>query len=95
MRNRSATSALVAALIATLVMSVHAAAQETPVSTDPAPHFALFGGWAPLDGQDVMKRGFAMGASGDFRLSPIPVPLRFSLSFDERTGEFVSKQRGG
>lgn len=90
MRARSGTTALAAAFVA---VSAHAGAQAT-TQPDSAPHFALFGGWAPIDGQDVMKRGFAMGGSGDFHLSPIPVPLRFSLSFDERTGEYVSKQRG-
>lgn len=97
MRARSGRTAIVAGIVVgTIGLGTTAGAQEsTAAKADSAPHFALFGGWAPIDGQDVMKRGFAMGASGDFHLSPIPVPLRFSLSFDERGGEYVSKQRGG
>ncbi|HET7188070.1 MAG TPA: hypothetical protein VFI52_07940 [Gemmatimonadaceae bacterium] len=97
MRACSGRTAIVAGiLMGAIGLGTTAGAQEsTPAKADSAPHFALFGGWAPIDGMDVMKRGFAMGASGDFRLSPIPVPLRFSLSFDERGGEYVSKQRGG
>jgi hypothetical protein len=98
MRARSGRTAIVAGiLMSTIGLGTSAGAQtaDRRSSADSTPHFALFGGWAPIDGEDVVKRGFAMGASGDFRLSPLPVPLRFSLSFDERGGEYVSKQRGG
>ena len=96
MRTRTGILAFVATLIAAaLAGSAQAQESAAPVRTDSAPHFALFGGWAPMDGQYVVRHGFATGASGDFRLAPIPVPLRLSLSFDERTGEYISKQRGG
>lgn len=96
MRARLGTTALVAGIIAgTLGLGTTARAQAPGERADSAPHFAVFGGWAPLDGQYVVRRGLALGGSADFRFSPIPVPLRFSLSFDERTGEYVSRQRGG
>ena len=95
MRTRTVRSAFVAAfVVATVGASTSVAAQDAPAKPDSAPRFSLFSGWAPMDGQFVVRHGFAMGASGDFRWSPIPVPLRLSLSFDERTGEFISKQRG-
>lgn len=100
MHTRTRTSALAAALFVGLLgTSIRTAAQQPAARSDASgestPHFALFGGWAPLDGQFVVRRGLAMGGSADFRWSPLPVPLRLSLSFDERGGEYISKQRGG
>jgi hypothetical protein len=44
------------------------------VKGDSAPHFALFTAAPTIS-------GFSLGGSGDFRWSPLPVPLRLSLAF--------------
>lgn len=95
MRACGGRTAMVAGiLMGTIGFGTSAMAQKASVA-DSAPHFALFGGWAPFQGGMGDERGFAMGGSGDFRLSPIPVPLRLSLSFDERASRYSTTQRGG
>lgn len=94
MRARIGTTALAAAIVAaTAVVSAEAGAQAT-TQPDSAPHFALFGGPPAISGS-ARNSGFAIGASGDFRWSPIPVPLRFSVSFDERHDDYAGATRRG
>jgi hypothetical protein len=96
MRARSGTTALVAGIVAgTMAVAADARAQAAPASRDSAPHFALFGG-LPGDEHSGRIRGFELGGSGDFRWSPIPVPLRLSLSFSQRHDDFLfDTQRNG
>jgi hypothetical protein len=88
------TSALAAALIvATFGVVTRATAQEAPPA-NPRPHFALFGGRER--GGSGPESGLELGASGDFRVSALPVPLRLSLSFSENNdGYDYRPQRGG
>jgi hypothetical protein len=86
MRTRGRTSALVAGIVAgTLAVATDVGAQEAPAKPDSAPHFALFGGMAGF-GVNGPEGGYEFGASGDFRWRPVPVPLRFSLSFSQARG---------
>jgi hypothetical protein len=96
MRARLGTTALVAGIVAgTMAVAASAGAQAAPVGTDSAPHFALFGGMPSFE-QSSHARGFELGGSGDFRWSAIPVPLRLSLSFSQRSNDFIfDTQRGG
>jgi hypothetical protein len=96
MRARSGTTALVAGIVAaTLGLAAPTTAQGTPTKTDSAPHFSLFGGTAASESSGP-ENGVEVGASGDFRWAPIPVPLRLSLSFSQRHDErFFSMLRGG
>lgn len=94
MHTRSSASALVAAVVVgTFALSTRSAAQEASTRADSAPRFALFGGWAPSD-RSGNARGVALGASGDFRWARVPVPLRLSLSFDERQPDYSTVRRG-
>ena len=88
MRARSGRTAMVAGiLMGTIGLGTTAVAQTSTAATrDSAPHFALFGGPPAISG-NARNGGFAFGASGDFRWNPVPVPLRFSVSFDERTDD--------
>ena len=96
MRARSGRTAMVAGiLMGTIGLGTTAGAQEsTAAKPDSAPHFALFGGRPAISGNS-REGGFAFGASGDFRWKPIPVPLRLSLSFDERHDDFAGVTRRG
>jgi hypothetical protein len=64
---------------------------------DSTHRWSIFGGSAKvLDGTDGSENGVELGASGDFRWSPIPVPLRLSLSFSQHQDDFLIRpQRGG
>lgn len=72
-----------------LVLALAAAAVDTPLAAQPAHgtadsshRFALFGGRS--DSDILPERGIELGASADFRWTPIPVPLRVALSFSQR-----------
>jgi hypothetical protein len=93
MRTRTGTTALAAAIaIGTFALPSRVSAQEAAVKQDSAPRFALFGGYASQ--RISTHHGYTLGASGDFRWTPIPVPLRLSLSFDEQQPDYASVRRG-
>jgi hypothetical protein len=96
MRARSGTTALVAGIFAGAVgLAAPAASQTATAPRDSTHHFSLFGGVAATEWSGP-ENGFALGASGDFRWAPVPVPLRFSLSFSQREEPYMfGPQRGG
>jgi hypothetical protein len=98
MRTRLGTTALVAGILAgTAGFDNPLGAQTAPPRTDSAPRFSLFGGTSEvLFGTTGPESGREYGGAADFRWSPIPVPLRFSLSFSQRDLEYMYRpQRGG
>src|SRR4051812_37067176 len=96
MRSLSRTSALAAGIVAaTFGFAASLSAQGSPAKADSGPHFSLFGGTAASESSGP-ENGVELGASGDFRWAPIPVPLRLSLSFSQRHDDrFFSMLRGG
>ena len=83
MRTRTGTTALVAGIIVgSIGLAIEAGGQTSSAKLDSSPHFALFGGRAATE-YSGPESGLELGASGDFRWKPIPVPLRLSLSFSQ------------
>jgi hypothetical protein len=98
MRARLGTTALVAGIMAgTTGLAASAPAQASPAKADSAPHFSLFGGTSGVwNGVTGPESGREFGGSGDLRWSPIPVPLRLSVSFSQRDLDYMYRpQRGG
>jgi hypothetical protein len=90
MRTRTGRTALVDGIIAgTIWLARPAGAQGSTAKPDCAPHFALFGGTARAENLGP-ENGLELGASGDFRWKPVPVPLRLSLSFSQLNGGYTS-----
>jgi hypothetical protein len=96
MRTRLGTTALVTLVFAgTTFHTLPLGAQASAEKTDSAHHFALFGGRAATENRGP-ENGFELGVSGDLRWRPVPVPLRLSLSFSQRTdGTFAASRKGG
>jgi hypothetical protein len=96
MRTRLGTTALVALVFAgTTFPTSPLGAQASAEKTDSAHHFALFGGRAAAENRGP-ESGFELGVSADLRWRPVPVPLRLSLSFSQRTdGTFAASRKGG
>jgi hypothetical protein len=90
-----ATTPLAALFLAAAFAAAPLGAQAT--RTDSTSHFSLFGGISGvMSGAAGPESGRELGGSGDFRWSPIPVPLRFSLSFSQRDLAYMYRpQRGG
>ena len=88
MRARSCTTALVAGIIAgTVGLATPATSQAPTPSPDSAHRFSLFGGTAATESAGP-EGGYELGVSGDFRWRPVPVPLRFSLSFSQSNDSY-------
>lgn len=82
-RPNRATS-LATILFAAVVGSPLGAQETAPARTDSTHRFALFGGRSGVwSGGSGPESSGELGASGDLRWSPIPVPLRLSLSFSQ------------
>ena len=96
MRARLRTTTLAAGLVAAgAVISTTLRAQAPAATADSSHHFALFGGTAPSQGYGP-ETGLELGVSADLRWTPVPVPLRLSLSFSQRNaGESNSIAKGG
>jgi hypothetical protein len=97
MRIWTMRAALVAGVAGGVVGSANeASAQTASTAVDSAPHFAFFGGMAASQLYGVGQLDLRLGGSGDFRLARIPVPLRLSLSANQRYQDYqTSTIRGG
>jgi hypothetical protein len=90
-RMRSLITGLVAGSVG---LALPIRAQSSSATSDSTPHFSLFGGTSGTESRGP-ENGLNVGASGDFRWKPIPVPLRLSLSFSQRYDSYPYGARKG